>query len=208
MTTQLLLKEARQCSAVSLALPVVAAVALLALSLAAHQMAPSRESALVGLSKFVWLLPLAQGLAAVGPLTGDRLVELHESTPVPFRRTQAHRAVIVATVSLLCSIGLYAGMQALGLWGGPGGILAILNTFGQGVFLIACAFAGAAVTHTASPVSLLVITAWIFVLFGVNAILGDVLMNRSLLMILAVALFVYGYRHLRDSERLIAGVKQ
>ncbi|WP_116115827.1 hypothetical protein [Austwickia chelonae] len=207
MTNDLLRQEARQCSWLSLSLPPAATVALLGLAAMAYQMAPSREAALVGLSKFVWLLPLAQGLAAVAPLTGDPVVELHESSPTPFRRTLVCRAIVVTVAALITSAALYLGMHLMNMWGGPPGISGMLNTFCQGAFLIAVAYAAVSVTPTASSASLLVMTAWIFMVFGINAVIGDVLVNRVLLLVLAAVLVQIGYQRLGDSERLLQGVQ-
>lgn len=101
------------------------------------------------------------GVVAAVALTGDPLVELHESMPVSFRAVQFLRAAIVAAVAVAGGLVMFVPLHLLGVWPRDIGWLSGLVPTGAAVFIVAMALTAAAFSGTASTVTISVVAGWV-----------------------------------------------
>ena len=193
MTLPLIMAQLRQ-TGVALVVPLTAgAVGAASGRWAAAAWSPSQAVLLVmGLEQ---VLVLCSGAALAAALTGDPLVELHESTPTTFRLVQVVRAALV----------MFAPLHLAGIWPHDEGWVTLVVPVGAVLVLASVALAAAA-GGTASSTVITVISAWLLVLVW-DSYVQPLPMRRGLPLVGAVALAVVAWRRLGDAGHSIGAAE-
>lgn len=151
--------QARRVGGVVLAGPVVAggAVALAGWG-GAVAWAPTQAMTLVSWLTQVFVVGV--GACAAVALTGDQLVELHESTPTGFRAAQLLRAALVTAAGVAGAVLMFGPLHALGVWPRDAGWISVTSPAGAVVILAVVALLAAAYARTLPATVLAVVAAW------------------------------------------------
>ena len=203
MTLPLIRAQLRR-TGVALAVPLTAgAVGAASGRWAAAAWSPSQAVLLVmGLEQ---VLVLCSGAALAAALTGDPLVELHESTPTTFRLVQVVRAALVTTSGAVGALVMFAPLHLAGIWPHDEGWVTLVVPVGAVLVLASVALAAAA-GGTASSTVITVISAWLLVLVW-DSYVQPLPMRRGLPLVGAVALAVVAWRRLGDAGHSIGAAE-
>ena len=200
--------EARRAGPAALALPLLAAGGIVAVSIAvsaAHQ-ATTQGAGLTMVRLVADVLPVTVGLAAAAVLGRERLLEVHLSLPTPYPVTVRRRLGVLGVVALIAATATLAVLDAAGQWTHPAhGPLALLVPAGPAVLMAgAGAWAGAR-WQSAAAASTTVIGVWLGQLLVWDRFVGIWQLNKVLLAAVGAGLLVAALRRLSDTEQLLAG---
>jgi hypothetical protein len=197
--------QGRQLGPIVLAGPILAggAVALLGW-FAADAWPPSQAMTLV-----TWLAQvfvIATGVCAAVALTGDPLLELHESTPTGFRRVQLTRAGLVTVSGLSGAAVMFFPLHAVRAWPHDQGWSTVASPTGAVVIVVVAALLTAAFAGTASTTTIAVVAAWMFLAMLWDPYVLPLPQQRGIPLIVSAGLLVAVWHRLGDAERNIAKV--
>ncbi len=144
------------------------------------------------------------GVAAAVVLTGDPLVELHESTPISFRTVQFLRAAIVASIAVAGGLVMFVPLHLLGVWPRDIGWLSGLVPTGAALFIVAVALTAAAFSGTTSTVTISVVAGWIFLSLLWDPYILHVTVQRGIPLAAAALMTWAAWGRLRNAEKNIA----
>lgn len=206
--TSLWSHEARRAGPAALALPLLAAGAIIAVSIAvsaAHQ-ATTQAAGLTMVRLVADALPVTVGVAAAAILGRERLLEVQLTLPTPYPVTVRRRLGVLAVVALIATTATLAVLGAAGQWTHPAhGPLALLLPAGPAVLLGgAGAWAGAR-WQSGAAASTTVIGVWLGQLLVWDRFVGMWQLNKVLLLVAGTGLLVGALRRLSDTERMLAG---
>ncbi|MFE0021734.1 hypothetical protein [Amycolatopsis sp. NPDC059021] len=193
------LHEARRGGRVVLALPLAAAVVL-------GGLVPSLGAGIVTRTLVADTLPVVAGLAAASVLTGERLVELHLTLPVPYPATVARRLAWLAVSALAGAVVLVAVPAAAGVLSGAAGALAGIVAFTAALLGVA-AYAAARV-RSAAGASAVVFAAWLAKVLIVDQAIRSVPVQAVLLLVAGAVLLRLATRRLGDTEALLQATEE
>lgn len=209
MTEQALwFHEARRCGKAALGLPVLAALAIVAMSVVVRsENAASAHDAGVGMVRLVAdVLPVAAGLAAASAAARDRMAEIHLALYTRYGVTVRRRLLVVTALVLVASALCVGGLMLAGQWNHPaGGPLALLVPLGPAGLLIGAAAWAQATLRSTAAASSVVLGVWLVQLLWLDRFISSWIVNRSLLLLLGAGMAVLAFRALGDSERQLAG---
>jgi hypothetical protein len=209
MTEQSLwIHEVRRCGKAAPALPLLAATAIIAMSLLVDsQDAVSAEDTGTGMVRLVaTVLPVAAGLAAATAAARDPMVEVQLALPTPYAVTVRRRLIVVTLAALLAGGVCIAGLALAGQWNHPAqGPAALLVPLGPSVLLIGTAAWAQARMRSTAAASSVVLGVWLLQVMWLDRFISSWVVNRSLLLALGAVLAALAVRALRDSERQLAG---
>lgn len=152
------------------------------------------------------LFVIATGVCAAVALTGDPLIELHESTTVGFRRVQLLRAGLVALSGLAGAALMFFPLHLLRVWPGDDGWVSVVSPAGAVVIVIVVALLVAAFAGTASATTIAVVAAWMFLAMLWDPYVLPLPQQRGIPLLVAAGLLVAVWYRLGDAERNIAKV--
>lgn len=144
------------------------------------------------------------GVSAASALTGDPLVELHESTSTSFRSVQVLRAAILAVSGVIGAIVMFVPLHLAGVWPRDDGWATVLVPAGAVLFVIAVAWGVAAFAGTVSATTIAVIAAWMFLAMLWDPYVLMLAIQRGVPLLAAGVLVILGLRRLGDSEQNIS----
>lgn len=143
---------------------------------------------------------LCTGVCVAVAVTGERLVELHEASPTPFRTAHTIRAGLavgsgVAGAAVLAASLLLHDLRPFGEgWASP------VAPIGTVLFVAAVAVAVAALTGTTSATTVAVVAAWLFLALLWDPYVLPLTLQRGIPTAIAVALAGFAWRRLGDPE--------
>ncbi|MCV7636737.1 hypothetical protein M3B10_011090 [Micrococcus luteus] len=149
---------------------------------------------------------IATGVCAAVALTGDPLIELHESTPTGFRRVQFLRAGLVALSGLAGAVLMFFPLHALRVWPRDEGWTSVASPAGAVVIMIVVAMVAAAFAGTASTTTIAVVAAWMFLAMLWDPYVLPLHLQRGVPLIISAGLLVAVWHRLAKAERNIAKV--
>lgn len=182
------------------AVPPVAGV-LVALAGTAASVAWSVERATVLSMVLTQLFVLCTGIAAAAALTGDPLVEVHESTPTSFRGAQTVRAAMVSIFGIVGAVVMFVPLHLNGIWPRDQGWITVVTPVGGVILVVAVAAVAATFTGTPSATTIAVIAAWMFLALFWDPYVFELSVQRGVPLLGASALLVVGWRRSGDAER-------
>ena len=205
MTRAAIRSQGRRAGLMVLAGPILAgAVVVLAGWFAADAWPPSQAITLVNWLAQVFVI--ATGVCAAVALTGDPLIELHESTPTGFRRVQFLRAALVALSGLGGAALMFFPLHALRVWPRDEGWTSVASPAGAVVIVIVVALVAAAFAGTVSTTTIAVVAAWMFLAMLWDPYVLPLPQQRGIPPILSAGLLVVVWHRLANAERNIAKV--
>lgn len=149
---------------------------------------------------------IATGVCAAVALTGDPLIELHESTPTGFRRVQFLRAGLVALSGLAGAVLMFSPLHALRVWPRDEGWTSVASPAGAVVIMIVVAMVAAAFAGTAATTTIAVVAAWMFLAMLWDPYVLPLHLQRGVPLIISAGLLVAVWHRLAKAERNIAKV--
>ncbi|AOS62209.1 hypothetical protein [Actinoalloteichus hymeniacidonis] len=165
---------------------------------------PSQAMSLVS-----WLAQafvLCAGVCVAVALTGDPLIELHESTTTSFRTVQLLRAMLCTVSGLVGAVIMVAPLHLLGVWPRDTGWASVLSPAGAVVFVAVIALFTAAFAGTPSSTTIAVVMAWMCLAMLWDPYVLPLHRQRGLPLLAAAGLFGLAWSRLGDGERNIAKV--
>lgn len=144
------------------------------------------------------------GVSAASALTGDPLVELHESTSTSFRSVQVLRAAILAVSGVIGAMVMFVPLHLAGVWPRDDGWATVLVPAGAVFFVIAVAWAVAAFAGTVSATTIAVIAAWMYLAMLWDPYVLVLAIQRGVPLLAAGVLVILGLRRLGNTEQNIA----
>lgn len=147
---------------------------------------------------------IVAGVCVAVALTGDPLIELHESTPTGFRSVQLIRAVLVAISGIAGAALMFFPLRAAGVWPHGEWWVSVLSPAGAVVIVAAVALFGAAFAGTASATTIAVVAAWMFLALLWDPHVLSLPQQRALPLTVAALLFVAAWIRFGDAERNIS----
>lgn len=147
---------------------------------------------------------ICAGVCVAVAVTGDPLVELHESTPTPFRTVQAVRAGIVTLSGIAGAALMFTPLHLLGIWPRDEGWISLASPAGAVTLVAVAALATAAFSGTVSATTIAVIATWIFLALLWDPYVHPLWAQRGLPLLGAAALALIAWKRLEDSEHNIA----
>jgi hypothetical protein len=147
---------------------------------------------------------IAAGVCAAVTLTGDPLIELHESTPTGFRQVQLLRAGLVAVSGLAGAALMFFPLHALQVWPRDEGWISIASPAGSVVIMIVVALVAAAFAGTASSTTIAVVAAWMFLAMLWDPYVLPLPAQRGIPLLVSSGLLVAVWHRLANAERNIA----
>ncbi len=167
----------------------------------AHTWPATRVATLVyGLAQ---IYVLCASLCATVALTGDRLVELQESTPMGFRSVQTIRFGLVLLSTFVGCFLMYAPLHVLHLWPGDDGWLSVLRPGGAALMVMMTAILVATFTGLAPAVTVATVAAWVFLTMLWDPYVVPLYLQRGIPFVISMMFFLTAWRRLADSERNI-----
>ncbi|RLP07670.1 hypothetical protein [Propionibacterium australiense] len=203
MSTGRIRAQFRRVGAPAAALPLTSGIAVAAIGvvMAGSWTATQTAVAVTWLSQ---MFSIAVGITAVVALTGDPVIELHESTPTSFRAAQLIRGAIVLTVSVLAVFAMFAPLHARRVWPRDVGWVDVLGPVSSTTFIVAVALAAAAFSRSASTTSIAVIAGWMFVSLMWEPYVGVLAVRCGGLFVMAAGFAVMAALRLGDAEENIS----
>lgn len=205
MSGSLLRAQFRRTGGALVAAPVIAGVIVAVVSWGAATVWP----ATLAMTLVMWLSQIfvvCAGVCVAVAVTGDRLVELHESTPTSFRIVQTMRAGIVTVSGMVGAVLMFAPLHLLGIWPRDQGWISLVSPAGAVVLVAVVALAAAAFAGTVSSTTIAVVAAWMFLAMLWDPYVLPLLVQRGLPLLGAAMLALIAWRRLGDSEHNIAKV--
>lgn len=105
---------------------------------------------------------IAAGVCGSLALTGDVLVELHESTPVGWRTVETMRLGVVGLPAIMAEAAMYFIMHARGLWPHDLGLASVLTPVGSVFAVLLFTYAAAVWLASAQATTLVAVAVWLF----------------------------------------------
>ncbi|GGM49655.1 hypothetical protein [Microbacterium saperdae] len=205
MTQSAVLAQFRRVGPALLSAPVlVGALVAIAGAATANTWTVAQAATLLGWLTQVFTITV--GVTAAVALTGDPLVELHESTPISFRAVQLLRAGIVAIVAVVGGLVMFVPLHLLGAWPRDTGWSSGLVPAGAALFIVAVALAAAAFSGTVSTVTISVVAGWIFLSLLWDPYILHLLVQRGIPLAAAAVMTWMAWRRLGNTEKNIAKV--
>ncbi|MFD1718547.1 hypothetical protein [Georgenia deserti] len=205
MTRAAIHAQGRRVGLMVLCGPILAgAVVALAGWFAAESWPPSQAMTLVNWLAQVFVI--ATGICAAVALTGDPLIELHESTPTGFRQVQLLRAGLVALSGLVGAVLMFFPLHALPVWPRDEGWASVASPAGAVVIMIVVALVAAAFAGTAATTTIAVVAAWTFLAMLWDPYVLPLPQQRGIPLIISAGLLVAVWHRLANAERNIAKV--
>ena len=205
MTRAAIHAQGRRAGLMVLCGPILAgAVVGLAGWFAADAWPPSQAMTLVNWLAQVFVI--AVGVCAAVALTGDPLIELHESTPTGFRQVQLLRAGLVALSGLVGAVLMFFPVRALRVWPRDEGWTSVASPAGAVVIVIVVALVAAAFAGTVSTTTIAVVAAWMFLAMLWDPYGLPLPPQRGIPLIFSAGLLVVVWHRLANAERNIAKV--
>lgn len=197
--------QARRIGLIVLAGPVVAG-GFVALTgwLAAETWPLSQAMTLVNWTAQMFVI--AAGICVAVAVTGDPLIELHESTPMGFRTVQLLRGGLVTLSGLVGAAILFFPLHTLRVWPRDEGWISAATPAGAVIIVAVVALATAAFTGTASATTIAVVAAWMFLAMLWDPYVLPLLAQRGLPLAVAAAVFVAVWHRFGNTELNIAKV--
>jgi len=146
------------------------------------------------------------GVCAAVALTGDPLVELHESTQTGFRSVQFIRFGIVTASAVVGAAVMFTPIHLLGTWPRDEGWITLVSPAGAAIFVTMVALAAATFTGTVSATTIAVVAGWVFLALLWDPYVVPLPAQRGLPLIAALVLVAVAWRRLGDSESNITKV--
>jgi hypothetical protein len=198
--------EARRCGPAALALPVLAAAGILAMSFAIQSgPAGGTGTAGTGLVRLVAdAFPVAAGLAVAAAIGRERLIELQLTVLTEYRRTVGRRLSVVCAVVVLAAGLLVLELIATGQWHHPAqGPAALLVPLGPAALLAGAGTWASVALRSTAGASTVVVGVWLLQVLILDRYVSSWQLNRGLLIIAGAVLLVLAMGRLRNSERLL-----
>ncbi len=195
----------RRIGAPAAALPLASGVAVAAAGVTMAGSWPVTQTA-VAMIWFTAMFPITVGIAAVAALTGDPIIELHESTPTSFRAAQLTRCSLVLAIAVLAALAMFAPLHLRGVWPRDAGWVSALGPVSAAVFIVAVALMAAAFSKSASTTVIAVIAGWMFVALVWEPYVDVLAVRCGVLLALAAGFAAAAARRLGDAEKNIAKV--
>lgn len=199
--------EARRCGPAAFALPalVVLAIALLCFfDTRGHYDRDSLGSGLIRLA--VAGLALAAGLAAASAVCRERMLEVQLTLPTEYSTTLRRRIVLVALAVTVAAASVIAVLAGLGLWSGPGGLVASpLRLLGPAALPAGLGVYFGISARSAAAGSTAAVAAWLAVLLVWNTYVQAMVVNAGVQLLVGLLSAALGVRAARDTERLLVG---
>ena len=197
--------QARRIGPVVLAVPILAGVAVAAVGwYAAGAWPVSQAMTLVNWLAQVFVI--AAGVCVAVALTGDPLIELHESTPTGFRAVQLTRAALVTLTGIVGAVLMFVPLHVLRVWPRDEGPVSVFSPAGAVVIVAVVALVAAVFAGTASATTIAVVAAWMFLAMLWDPYVLPLHLQRGLPLIAAAVLVVAVWFRLGIAERNIAKV--
>lgn len=149
---------------------------------------------------------ICAGVCVAVALTGDPLIELHESTTVGFRTVQLLRGLLVTVSGLAGAVVMVVPLHLLGMWPRDIGWASVASPAGAVVFVAVIALFAAAYAGTASATTIAVVAAWMFLAMLWDPYVLPLHLQRGVPLAAAAVLLVLAWQRLGNSERNIAKV--
>ncbi|MEU4387904.1 hypothetical protein [Promicromonospora sp. NPDC023805] len=149
---------------------------------------------------------ICAGVCVAVALTGDPLIELHESTTTSFRTVQLLRTLLVTASGLVGAVVMVVPLRLLGVWPRDIGWASVLSPAGAVVFVAVIALVAAAFAGTASSTTIAVVAAWMFLAMLWDPYVLPLHLQRGVPLLVAAGLLMPAWQRLGDSERNIAKV--
>lgn len=147
---------------------------------------------------------IAAGICAAVALTGDPLIELHESTPTGFRQVQLLRASLVALSGLAGAVLMFVPLHRLRVWPRDDGWTSVASPVGAVLIMIVVALVAAAFAGTASTATIAVVVAWMFLTLLWDPYVLPLPQQRGIPLFISVVLLVPVWQRLGKAERNIS----
>jgi cytochrome bd-type quinol oxidase subunit 2 len=180
--------------------PVLAGAAVAAAGLGASLVLPAEHTMLL-VSWLVQAFVLCAGVCVAASVTGDTLVELHESTPTPFRAVQVLRSGIVNVAAVIGAVVMYVPLRRTGVWPRDEGWSSLFSPVGAVVVITVVALTAAAFSGTPVTATIAVVVAWMFLVTVWDPHVLPLHLQRGLPLIAALVPAVSAWRRLADTER-------
>jgi hypothetical protein len=202
MSVPLIMAESRRVGLVAATMPILVGIVIAGIGWSLVGVwQPARIA--VAMNWLSQLFVITVGICAATALTGDRLVEVHESTPTPFRSTQFRRVGVVTVSAVLGAVAAFAASHSLGIWPNDEGWVSVVSPVGAAVFIIAIALLFAAYSGNAATTSIGVVVGWMFLSLLWDPYVLVLAAQRGLLLLASVAMVATAWQRLGDSEALI-----
>ena len=150
-----------------------------------------------------WLVQIyviCAGVCVAVAVTGDPLIELHESTVAGFRTAQLVRAGFVTLTGIAGAVLLFAVLHESGVWPRDIGWRGVPFPVGSVLFLAVIALITAAFTGVSSATTIAVVTAWMFLAMLWDPYVLPLLQGRGIPLFFALILAVIAWWRLGDAE--------
>lgn len=156
----------------------------------------------------IMLMPLHSlviGLASVGVLAGDPLVELHGSTPVGERAVQTMRGALLALAGMAGAFVMFAPLHLLGVVYGDVGWPSAATPVGGAVVFVLSAYAAAAAAGSPRGATFCIVLIWVVLSFFWDTNLMTALaLQRGVPLVAAAVAAVGAWLSLGKPERVCA----
>ena len=156
----------------------------------------------------IMLMPLHSlvvGLASVGVLAGDPLVELHGSTPVGERAVQTMRGALLALAGMAGAFVMFAPLHLLGVVYGDVGWASAATPVGGAVVFVLSAYAAAAAAGSPRGATFCIVLIWVVLSFFWDTNLMTALaLQRGVPLVAAAVAAVGAWLSLGKTERVCA----
>lgn len=146
---------------------------------------------------------ICAGVCLAVAVTGDPLIELHESTPTAFRTVLVLRAGIVTLSGIAGAAVMFTPLHLLGVWPQDEGWLSLASPVGAVIIVAVVAGATAAFSGSVSATTIAVVAAWMFLAMLWDPYVLSLLPQRGLPLLAAAVPALIAWRRLGDPEHNI-----
>lgn len=203
MSVPLWAAESRRVGLVAGLMPLLSGIVIAVIGWLVSGAWPTTQVA-VAMNWLSQLFVLTVGVSAATALAGDRLIEIHESTPTPFRITLTRRALIVTVSAVLGAVIAFTTLHTLGIWPHDEGWVSIISPVGAAIFIVAIAMLAAAYSGSPATTSIAVVVGWMFLALIWDPYVLVLAVQRGVLLLVAAVMVAIAWRRLRNSEALIS----
>lgn len=151
-----------------------------------------------------WLVQIyviCAGVCVAVAVTGDPLIELHESTVAGFRTAQLVRAGAMTVAGTSGAILLFEVLHGFDVWPRDIGWSGVLFPVGAVIFLAVISLATAAFSGASSATTIAVVAAWMFLAMLWDPYVLPLLPGRGIPLFFALVLAVVAWWRLGDAEQ-------
>lgn len=205
MLMQLIHSQIRRIGIMVLFTPILVAIAVAIAGWFASQAWPATQATVL-INWLVQIFVISAGVCTVGALTGDQLIELHESTPIGFHKIQLLRACLITLAGAVGAAIMFFPLYVLRIWPGQESWVLVFSPLGAVIIVLATALVTAAFGGSAATTTIAVVMAWMFLSLLWDPYVLPLLPQRGIPLLFSGVLIIAAWYRLKNAELNIAKV--